>query len=142
MRTIDWYGIVAWLNWPTSDGRWSLGTVVARHMAPVLWRPEATGAELQVAGTVRRIDAPSVYSHHVAKADQERYPVQALLRLDLDILAEMRGTFYPQVDFSEPSHQGLVFQNPVIIGINLGTSPAWSNLDPIVRDGSKTLLYT
>jgi len=137
MKTIDWYGIVAWINWPTSDGRWNSGTVVARHQAPVLWRRSLEG-EAQVVGVVRQVamDMPDPEDQ-----DSKIRPVRALLRLEVRELAGMTGTLYPEVNCEARSSTNSILYNPVITAITLGHSPAWSNLDPVIRDSGDGLYY-
>lgn len=119
-----WIGPIAWLNSPTVDGRF----LAANERL-----------DWQLAGGRALVTLPS-RGHKVVVAGHifgiEFYYLDAIigyLELDEDVLASTSDDLYPEIAVA-PSRNGSTPRG-YVIGLRLGTNPAWPDLPPIVRNG-------
>lgn len=124
MRTIQWRGCIARINEPTLDGRMITGVPMVHLGAPVFWmRPldrrntRATlRAEPELVGTLD-------WAWTRGDADLPG-PLLARVTLNLDRLPYTCETLWPEIDLGR--------DYTTIIGMCLGTRPAWTSLDPVI----------
>lgn len=115
-RYLNWYGRVALLGTPTSDGRTINTLKMERFHVPVLYRtpPPLTVMHLGLCDRLR-VFGPGLRGEGAAWAN---------LVLDIDRLPRPAANLYPEID---------VDRDGALVGIWLGTAPAWPSLKPVIE---------
>lgn len=120
MHTIRWRGRIAYLGIPTVDGRVISSTVTLPVLRPatVYWlRPLAGGG-----GTPEILGKLTwAWTQGVSEKSATLY---GAIDLYLDKLPRPHETLWPEVDITP--------WTGTILGVCLGTTPAWYNLDPVI----------
>ena len=126
-HTITWEGRIAYIGYPTADGRTIHQGLIGRIGAPVYWinphRPVHDSHENL--GEVEWIYGPG------GGGPDSNGPVFARLNLDLDKLPRHHKTLWPAIDVG-PGYDDYEWTYTTILGVCLSTRPAWADLDPVI----------